>query len=550
MSIKTKILAPLLGALLLGLALSVVMAWQVSMETVDLDLAVDKALKSEHASRETEHRFLAMSDLVSRVTAMTTMILPDEIASQFNANAGPLAKAIADLRQNALSEDMKASVEELEARYDMWVFDAMVLLGLRRDTDIPTSEVMDRHKQALEEMIADIALLTEQRTRTTVQASVEAINRAITIALSLGGLILLAGASGAYFLARSLSRPLVDLVASAEALAQGDTDVAFAAEDRKDEIGLVSRAIAGFRDGVVEQGRLEAEARAQRTSQTERQQRIEALINVFQEKSAASLGSVEAKMAVLEETAVTLKDLADDTAAQGLSASKASSGAAANVSSMASATEQLSSSISEISRTVTTTSDLIRTATENTRSTNDRVSELAGAADRIGAVVQLIQDIAEQTNLLALNATIEAARAGEAGKGFAVVASEVKALATQTAKATEEISGQISTIQKSTQDSVAAISGISTTMDDVNEAARAIASAIDEQGGATQEINQNVAEVTSGTSAVDSSIEAVAQAVESTSQSANEVHQIARDAALETADLKQAVEAFLKEVAA
>ena len=201
----------------------------------------------------------------------------------------------------------------------------------------------------------------------------------------------------------------------------------------------------------------------------------------------------------------------------------ASAQAATNVQTVAAATEELTSSITEISRQVGESARIAGRAVEQVGRSEATVTALAQAAQRIGEVVSLINTIAEQTNLLALNATIEAARAGEAGKGFAVVASEVKSLANQTAKATEGITAQVSAIQGSTQEAVDTIKGIGEIIDKMSEIATTVASAVEEQGAATAEIARNIQEAAAGTREVSSNIAGVSAAADESGRTAEDV---------------------------
>jgi methyl-accepting chemotaxis protein len=220
------------------------------------------------------------------------------------------------------------------------------------------------------------------------------------------------------------------------------------------------------------------------------------------------------------------------------------------VQAVASATEELSSSVSEIGRQVQESSNIASQAVRQAQQTDARINELSQAAGRIGDVVKLITAIAEQTNLLALNATIEAARAGEAGRGFAVVASEVKQLASQTAKATEEISAQIASMQTATQDSVGAIKEIGGTIGRISEIAGAIAAAVQEQGAATGEIARNVGEAAKGTAEVASNITAVNRGAGETGSASAQVLISAQSLSAESDHLKAEVEKFLSTVRA
>jgi methyl-accepting chemotaxis protein len=224
--------------------------------------------------------------------------------------------------------------------------------------------------------------------------------------------------------------------------------------------------------------------------------------------------------------------------------------ASTNVQTVAAATEQLSASINEISRQVAESTNIAGEAVAQAEQTNAGVQALADAAQRIGDVVKLISGIAEQTNLLALNATIEAARAGEAGKGFAVVASEVKSLATQTAKATEEITAQVAAIQGATGASVQAIQAIGGTINRVNQIAAAIAAAVEEQGAATQEIARNVQQASNGTTQVSGHIASVSQAAGETGVAAGEVLSSAKGLARLSEALRDDVDRFVGNIRA
>jgi methyl-accepting chemotaxis protein len=248
--------------------------------------------------------------------------------------------------------------------------------------------------------------------------------------------------------------------------------------------------------------------------------------------------------------AQSMSQTADSTVGEAQSVSSASEAAASNVNAVAAAAEELASSVSEISRQTARSSTIAAQAAEQARLTNNQVQGLATAAQRIGDVVKLITAIANQTNLLALNATIEAARAGEAGKGFAVVASEVKNLATQTAKATDEISQQINAIQSETTVAVDAIQAIAKTIEEINQITTAVAAAVEEQGAATQEIGRNVESAASGTSEVARSIGNVRESADQTGSAALRMLSAAEDLTRQSQGLQTEVDNFLQELRA
>jgi methyl-accepting chemotaxis protein len=274
------------------------------------------------------------------------------------------------------------------------------------------------------------------------------------------------------------------------------------------------------------------------------------LADDFESNVGKIVEAVSAASTEMQSTAQSMSATAEETNRQAASVAAASEEASTNVQTVASAAEELSASISEIGRQVSESSRSTTQAAEQARRTNDQVGRLAEAAQKIGEVVSLISDIAEQTNLLALNATIEAARAGEAGKGFAVVASEVKSLANQTAKATEDISSQIASIQGATSDAVTAIQEISKTIESINEIAAAVASAVEEQGAATQEIATNVQQAAAGTNEVSSNISGVTQAAGETGNAAQGVLSAATELSKQSEHMRTQVDNFLAQVRA
>jgi methyl-accepting chemotaxis protein len=272
--------------------------------------------------------------------------------------------------------------------------------------------------------------------------------------------------------------------------------------------------------------------------------------DVFENEVHGMVEVVASAATELQSTSQSMAGTAEATSEKATLVAAAAEEAAANVETVATAAEELHASISEISRQVSESTRISQEAVREAERTNQLVNGLAVAADKIGEVVKLINDIASQTNLLALNATIEAARAGDAGKGFAVVANEVKNLASQTARATEDISNQISGVQSATKDAVGAIQGIGTTIGQINEIASAIAAAVEEQGAATREIARNVQEASTGTMEVTNNISSVTEASTETGHAATEVLSAARELSTQSESLKAKVDTFLNDIRA
>ncbi|TLP44794.1 HAMP domain-containing protein [Cohaesibacter sp. CAU 1516] len=386
--------------------------------------------------------------------------------------------------------------------------------------------------------------------RQTYDEFLAASNSLTNSLLLLGVLSLLIMGGLSVFFARISMAPLQKLNRSVTEIARENYDVELPDSEREDEVGELSRSIEVLRDNALERHRLEATSQQDQTMREKRQQAIEVMIDEFRSSSMELLGNVSSNMDSMKQTANLLSSMADQTSSKATGSASASQVASGNVQTVASAAEELAASIEEIKRQVSETTQVVELATNATRETTETVSGLSHSAQKIGDVIALIQAIAEQTNLLALNATIEAARAGEHGKGFAVVAAEVKGLANQTSKATEEIASQIQGIQGSTEDAVRAIQGIAETMEKVNEYTKTISLAVDEQGSATYEISQNVARAASGTQEVAGNMDELSAAAAETTNAVDEVEQKSRDVAAQTERLREEVDHFLKGVAA
>jgi methyl-accepting chemotaxis protein len=412
-------------------------------------------------------------------------------------------------------------------------------------------DVIDTYGEGIQDELVSFAKTLNVRFEDSVSNVNESLGDSETMSVVAYVVAILVLGFALVILGRDIVGGVSRMTTAMLALSSGRDDVEIPGIGRSDEIGRMADAVEIFKKNSIQIREMAVERDAERErNEAERKAAMERLAESLRETVGSVAGTLSATANDMSVSSDRMNQATSNADSKSAAVAAAAEESAVNVQTVASAAEELSSSIQEISRQVGVSTTIASEALSDVQRTTEMVQGLTEAADKIGDVVNLITDIAEQTNLLALNATIEAARAGEAGKGFAVVASEVKNLASQTGRATEQISQQITGIQSATQQSAEAIGSISKTIERINEITASVAAAVEQQGAATAEIAGNVEQASNGTNEVSMNIRGVSEAVGETSSAALQITDAARSLAEQSDILQREVTTFIDKVKA
>jgi methyl-accepting chemotaxis protein len=508
-------------------------AAEAELAAVELGL---KAVTAQYQSATAlVNTFVVNSDMAVATSAVARLKFVDSSLRAISSDDEKITLSL---------KEISALLDEYQQAFGKLIENSKAIAGLTTEMNGSAAAIMQGASAMKADLVSD-----QQRLESESDAIVGETERLIVM-LAAGGFLL--GGVLALLLGKGISRPMTAMCKAMRELAGGNFDVVLPGLGRRDELGEMAAAVEEFKLQAIAKAERDAAAQdaQNRASSAARRTELIRFADDFEAAVGTIVSNVSASAVQLESAAGTLTRTAETT--QGLSnqVAGASEQASSNMQSVAAATEELSMSVDEIGRRVRESNKIAEAAVIQAEQTDGRIGKLSRAAQQIGDVVKLITAIAEQTNLLALNATIEAARAGDAGRGFAVVASEVKSLASQTAKATDEISSHILGMQGATQESVAAIKEIGGTIAQISTIASTIASAVEQQSSATQEIARSVQNVAQGTQQAAANIVQVNRGTTETGSASEEVLNSAKILSTESTRLRGELDRFMANIRA
>jgi methyl-accepting chemotaxis protein len=508
------------------------LAWLMRNTAGEASLLISNGLAAGHAAPEVRQAYTKLVGGIEtawnalKIEAATSELPPNLVEAMAEAKPAYFDPQFVALRDRLMNAILAGEKPEMVANdwspFSVKKMSSAVTIA-ERALDAAKDHTLAQHSLAQRSLILQLALL------------------ASAFALTVGTMIAVT---------RRVIRPLHNMRDAMLKVAAGDLTVDTGYAHRRDEIGALAGALETFKQQAVDKLRIEAQERERNAGAATRQRTIETYVGEFESMVRQTLNQLGDASGQMRTTSADLSAVSSQTNARVQIAERASGEASMSVESVASASVELSASIDDISRQASHAAGIASRAVKSARETDDTVQGLAKTAGRIGEVVGLINSIAAQTNLLALNATIEAARAGDAGRGFAVVASEVKSLASQTAKATDDISEQIADIQKVAGDAIDAIKGIGSIIAEVNEVATAIAAAVEQQGAATQEITRSTQHAAQGTKNVSENITGVKTDADAAAAAAENVKHASETLETQSQQLGSQVTQFLSRIRA
>jgi methyl-accepting chemotaxis protein len=521
------------------------------------DPLIDHLLSIKQAAWQLRNTAGEASDLVA-TGLVATGSLPLEAQQSYTKSVGAIENAWSGLESSIrgmrFTSDLGDAMSAAKAAYFNPDYLALrdrlidqIMVGSRTEMTADQWTPLTAQRMGTAVVVAERAL---DEARDYAAAQYSAASRALAVQLAMLTLAVMLTVGAMIAVTRSVIRPLHNIRDAMLKVASGDLSVETGYNQRHDEIGALAGALNIFKQQAADKARIEAQERERNTGAAARQHTIEALVGDFETVVRQTLQQLGAASSQMRTTSASLSAVSRQTNERVQIAEKASGEASTSVQSVASASEELNASINDISQQAAHAAGIASRAVSQARDTDGTVQGLAKSAARIGEVVGLINTIAAQTNLLALNATIEAARAGEAGRGFAVVASEVKSLASQTARATDEISEQIADIQKVAGEAIEAIKGIGSIIGEVNEVATTIAAAVQQQGVATKEITRSTQFAAQGTKNVSDNITGVKADADKSAAAADDVKHASETLETQSQQLGDQVTQFLGNIRA